>query len=249
MPETAMIDLQLLARRGAFTLHLECRLNAPWTIVFGPSGAGKSTLLRLVAGLELPDSGHIIVNGQRLTDAQTKLHIRPGTRTHQRCIGMVTQNSALFPHLSVASNIAYGMTESSRQVREARVTQMLALVGATQLAHRRPTALSGGEAQRVSLARALAPLPRLLLLDEPLSALDAASRDEVLLRLQPWLADQNIPVILVTHDAADALATEAEVALLHDGKLMALGPAHQVLATERERLLKRLGYGESLESQ
>lgn len=244
-----MIDLRLLARRGSFTLDIECRLASPWTIVFGPSGAGKSTLLRLLAGLEQPDSGHIDINGQRLTDTQTHLHIRPGSGARQRCIGMVTQNSALFPHMSVTSNIAYGMTESTRHVREARVAQMLALVGAAQLAHRRPRALSGGEAQRVSLARVLAPLPRLLLLDEPLSALDAASRDEVLLRLQPWLAEQSIQVILVTHDAADALATEAEVALLHEGKLTALGPAHQVLAAERERLLKRLSFGEFLESQ
>jgi ABC-type Fe3+/spermidine/putrescine transport system ATPase subunit len=238
-----MIDLKLLARRGSFTLDVQCQLAAPWTIVFGPSGAGKSTLLRLIAGLEQPDSGHIAVNGPRITDAQAHLHIRPGTRPHQRAIGMVTQNSALFPHMSVENNIAYGIPGSDHQTRQSKIQQMLDLVGGTHLAQRRPRALSGGEAQRVSLARALAPLPRLLLLDEPLSALDAAARDEVLLRLQPWLADQKIQVILVTHDAADALATEAEVALLQEGKLTALGPAHQVLATERDRLIQRLSVG------
>ena len=244
-----MIDLKLTARRGTFTLSLECRLAAPWTIVFGPSGAGKSTLLRLIAGLEQPDSGHITVNGQRLTDTQAKLQIRPGTRTHQRAIGMVTQNSALFPHMSVAANIAYGIPRIRPGERQNRAQQMLDLVGGAQLVHRRPSALSGGEAQRVSLARALAPIPRLLLLDEPLSALDAASRDEVLLRLQPWLAEHNTQVILVTHDAADALATEAEVALLHEGQLTALGPAHQVLASERERLLTRLSLGKPSKTQ
>lgn len=244
-----MIDLKLIARRGSFTLDIQCQLAAPWTIAFGPSGAGKSTLLRLIAGLEQPDSGHIAVQGKRLSDTQTHLHVRPGTRPTQRGIGMVTQNSALFPHMSVTANILYGIPETDRETRQSRIQQMLHLVGGAHLAHRRPRALSGGEAQRISLARALAPLPRLLLLDEPLSALDAAARDEVLLRLQPWLAERSIQTILVTHDAADALATEAEVALLREGKLAALGPAHQVLAAERDRLLNRLSVGNLSKSE
>jgi len=123
---------------------------------------------------------------------------------------------------------------------------VLELVEATHLADRSPRRLSGGEAQRVALARALAPMPRLLLLDEPLSALDAGSRDQILTRLQSWLAGENIQTILVTHDAADALATEAEVALISEGKLTAIGPASQVLALERERLLARLQTGPSV---
>jgi ABC-type sulfate/molybdate transport systems ATPase subunit len=231
-----MVELQLKAQRGGFHLEIECSLAAPWTVVFGPSGAGKSTLLRLIAGLDRPDTGRVSIHGKYVTDTGIGLNLRPG----QRDVGLVAQQSALFPHLSVFANIAYGLYGMSRIAVRERVSAMLELAGAEHLAGRGPRALSGGEAQRVSLARALAPMPRLLLLDEPLSALDAGSRDQVLGRLQAWLAEANIQTILVTHDAADALATGAEVALLHEGKLVALGPASQVLAAERNRLLARL---------
>lgn len=236
-----MLELNLRARRGNFKLNFACRMAAPWTVVFGPSGAGKSTLLRLIAGLERPDSGHISLNGRTLTDIRSRIHLPPGTQIHQRSVGMVTQHSALFPHLSVAANVAYGIASAPRSSREQQMREALELVGGVSLTDRRPHALSGGEAQRVSLARAIAPLPRLLLLDEPLSALDAAARDQVLSKLQAWLIDRGIQAILVTHDAADALATEAEVAMLFDGTLTAVGPAREVLARERQRLLNRLG--------
>jgi len=243
MPEAAMIELQLKAARDSFHLNIECTLAAPWTVIFGPSGAGKSTLLRLIAGLDRlnkPDSGRISVHGQYVADTRTGLHIPPGKRS----IGLVAQQSALFPHLNVAANVAYGIANRianmDRDARQQRVSSMLELVGASHLADRSPRALSGGEAQRISLARALAPMPQLLLLDEPMSALDAEARDEVLTRLQTWLLEQKIQTVLVTHDAADALATAAEVAVLREGKLAALGPASIVLADERNRLLVRL---------
>jgi molybdate transport system ATP-binding protein len=231
-----MVDLQLKARRGSFLLEIQCSLAASWTVIFGPSGAGKSTLLRLIAGLDQPDSGRIAIHGQYVTDTEIGLNLRPGRRS----TGLVAQQSALFPHLSVTENVAYGLASLSQDARQQRVSVMLELVGAGHLAARFPHALSGGEAQRVALARALAPMPRLLLLDEPLSALDAGARDQVLTGLQVWLGEEKIQTILVTHDAADALATEAEVALMHEGKLAALGPASEVLATERKRLLARL---------
>jgi len=117
---------------------------------------------------------------------------------------------------------------------------MLDLVGATELAARRPQDLSGGQAQRVALARALAPAPRLLLLDEPFSALDGVASDALLVRLQNWLRESKVQTVVATHDATDALAISAEVLLLRDGRLTALGPAAQVLASERARLLGRL---------
>jgi len=234
-----MVELQLQARRGGFDFAVECRFDSLWTVVFGPSGAGKSTLLRLIAGLERPDQGRIAIGGQYVTDTEIGLQLPPG----QRFTGLAAQQPALFPHLPVSANVAYGLAGLSRLAREQRVAGMLELVGASHLAGRSPKALSGGEAQRVSLARALAPLPRLLLLDEPLSALDADARDRVLTGLQAWLLEQSIQTILVTHDAADALATEAEVALMREGKLAAQGRAAEVLAAERERLLRRLQMG------
>jgi ABC-type Fe3+/spermidine/putrescine transport system ATPase subunit len=231
-----MVELQVKAQRGSFQLDLECRLAAPWSVVFGPSGAGKSTLLRLIAGLEQPDSGQISIHGRCVTDKEKHVNLPPGRRS----IGLVAQQSALFPHLTLAANVAYGLSALSRGEQQQRIETMLGLVGAGHLGGRSPRSLSGGEAQRVSLARALAPMPRLLLLDEPLSALDADARDQVLKRLQAWLAENNIQTILVTHDAADALATEAEVALVQEGKLAAIGPASSVLAAERTRLLARL---------
>jgi ABC-type Fe3+/spermidine/putrescine transport system ATPase subunit len=234
-----MVELQLKAHRGGFFLEIMCSFNAPWTVIFGPSGSGKSTLLRLIAGLERADSGRIAVDGRSVANSQTGLNLSPGHRS----IGLVAQRSALFPHLSVAANVAYGLGSLSQTERRQRVSAMLELVGAAHLIDRSPRALSGGEAQRVSLARALAPMPRLLLLDEPMSALDAEARDQILVQLQAWLSEQKIQTILVTHDAADALATDAEVALMREGKLVALGPADKVLAAERTRLLQRLKPG------
>lgn len=232
-----MLELALDARRGIFHLNIECRFASEWTVIFGPSGAGKSSLLRLLAGLDRPDHGRIAMDGASLTDSARGLWLQPGRRR----ISMVAQQSALFPHLSVTANVAYGLGHLDRTSRAARVKEVLELVDAMNLAGRRPQELSGGEAQRVALARALAPQPRLLLLDEPFSALDGAASDALLARLQIWLSQHRVQTVLATHDATDALAAGAEVALLRDGRLAALGPAPMVLAAERERLLARLG--------
>jgi len=231
-----VLELDLNARRGSFHLQLQCSFASEWTVIFGPSGAGKSTLLRLLAGLDAPEHAKITLDGRALTDSARSFAIAPG----RRHTSMVAQQPALFPHLSVEGNIAYGLAALDRASRAQRVQQMLDLVDATHLASRRPRDLSGGEAQRIALARALAPAPRLLLLDEPFSALDGAASDALLTRLQSWLAEHRVQTILATHDATDALATAAEVALLREGRLIAFGPAAEVLATDRDRLIRRL---------
>lgn len=236
-----MLELALQARRGGFVLDLECRLASQWTVVFGPSGAGKSTLLRLLAGLDrnrsdATASGSVVFDDDVLTDTARGLWVRPGRRR----TALVTQQPALFPHLSVTANIDFGLRHLDRAARAHRVAEMLALAGASDLASRHPQNLSGGQAQRIALARALATEPKLLLLDEPFSALDGAASDALLDRLQGWLRQHQVQAVMATHDVSVALATGAEALLLRQGRLAALGPAAQVLAAERERLLFRL---------
>jgi ABC-type sulfate/molybdate transport systems ATPase subunit len=241
--EAAVLELAFDARRSRFHLQVKCSLASEWTVIFGPSGTGKSTLLRLLAGLEFsgpgrpPQLARVCLDGHVLTDSARGLWIKPGRRR----TSMVTQQSALFPHLSVLDNIAYGLKSLDRASRSSRVEEMLELVGATGLMDRQPRDLSGGEAQRVALARALAPRPRLLLLDEPFSALDGAASDALLARLQAWASENYVQTVMATHDATDALAIAAEVALLCEGRLAALGSAADVLALERQRLALRLG--------
>jgi ABC-type sulfate/molybdate transport systems ATPase subunit len=231
-----MLEFSVDARRGSFHLRLECSFASEWTVIFGPSGSGKTTLLRLLAGLERPDRGRIVLDGEPVTDPERGTFVKPGRRK----TALVAQHPALFPHMTVSANVSYGLAGLDRTSRASRVEEMLDLVGAVGLVHRRPQHLSGGEGQRVALARALAPLPRLLLLDEPFSALDGTASDALLSRLQGWLRDHHVQTILVTHDATDAYATGAEVALLHEGRLTALGAPAEALAAERQRILERL---------
>lgn len=223
-----MIDCSIDLERGGFHLRVACRFASEWTVLFGPSGSGKSTLLRALAGLERSTASQITLDDKEIA------RLRAGTRN----IGLVAQQPALFPHLSVTANIRYGLHRMEHSAQAERVQQMLALVDGTHLVSRRIAELSGGEAQRIALARALAPIPRLLLLDEPFSALDGKSSDALIARLQPWLIEQRVQVIQATHDATDAFLTGAEVVLLHEGRITAQGAAHEVLREERERILR-----------
>jgi thiamine transport system ATP-binding protein len=174
--------------------------------VLGASGSGKSTLLRVVAGLLPPDAGRVLIDDQDVTRWPT----------HRRGVGMVFQDEQLFPHLDVAANIAFGLAprRRSRHDTPGRVGELLDLVGLTGFEHRRVTELSGGEAKRVALVRALAPRPRVLLLDEPLTGLDAELHDRLVVELATLLRSQGITTMLVTHDRAEAAAVADRVVLL-----------------------------------
>ncbi|HWE83860.1 MAG TPA: ATP-binding cassette domain-containing protein [Terracidiphilus sp.] len=236
-----MLEVALDARRGGFRLKLECRLAAQWTVVFGPSGAGKSTLLRLLAGLDRESvrggSARVIHEGNALTDSYNSIWMAPGRRN----TALVAQQPALFPHLNVRSNVGYGIAHLPRNQRDERVHAMLELVDGLEMVDRHPRSLSGGEAQRVALARALATGPKLLLLDEPFSALDGTAADALLDRLHAWVVAEGVQTIQATHDATDAFSTGAEVALMRNGGLVGLGTAREVLAEERHRIQSRLG--------
>ncbi|MEU8515664.1 ABC transporter ATP-binding protein [Kitasatospora sp. NPDC048722] len=183
--------------------------------VLGPSGCGKSTLLRVVAGFHPAASGSVVLHGRTLDDGRRRV------AAERRNIGLVPQDGALFPHLTVAGNIGFGLPRAERR---ARVAELLELVGLPGLADRRPHQLSGGQQQRVALARALAPRPGLLLLDEPFAALDAALRAELRREVAATLRKAGTTAILVTHDQDEALAFADTVAVLRDGRIAQAGP-------------------------
>ena len=188
--------------------------------LLGPSGCGKTTLLRLVAGFETPDTGSIMLDGRDVT------HAPP----HERNVNQVFQSYALFPHLSVRDNIAFGLRMQRRPAAEIaiRVAEAIALVALGGCEDRRPHQLSGGQRQRVALARALAPQPAVLLLDEPLSALDARLRESMQLELKRLQRRVNTTFILVTHDQHEALAMSDRIALINRGRIEQIGEVHEI---------------------
>lgn len=209
----------------SFRFELDLRSKGT-TVLFGPSGSGKTTLLRMLAGLDRPDSGRIEFDGATWFDAQASIHLPP----QRRRVGYVTQEPALFPHLSVSDNVGFGVPVPERPTR---VPKMLFLMGVADLAERLPLELSGGQKQRVALARAVAAKPRILLLDEPLSALDAFGREALRRDLGRFLKAIGLPTILVTHDRSEALALGDDVALIDGGRVLQQGPIADVFSRPR----------------
>lgn len=227
-----MPDVSIRHRQGRFFLEADFSLTSRWTVLFGPSGAGKSTALRVIAGLIVPDAGRVTLAGRTLLDTAAGMAVAPGRRS----IGFVTQQPSLFPHLTVRENAEFGIHSRPPADRRQRAMEMLRLFGADALAERRTDGLSGGERQRVALARALAPAPDLLLLDEPLAALDDASAQDILARLLRL----ETRVLYVSHDLAEIWPLPADVVLIDRGRVTATGPLRQVLAPQRDRLLQQL---------
>lgn len=207
------------------TLDVSLVLGNESGVVFGPSGSGKTTLLQLVAGLGTPDAGRVELGGTVLFDAESRVNLR----LRERRIGMIFQHDLLFPHLSVEANVRYGLKGWPANRAAERVAEVAALCGVDGLLGRQPSTLSGGERQRVGLARALAPRPRLLLCDEPVSALDLAGRHALIDRLRAVQRVEAIPLLYVTHSPTEAMALGSRLFLLAHGKIIDEGTPLDVL--------------------
>ena len=204
-------------RDGQFSIAVRFKTAAGVTALFGPSGAGKTTLVNMIAGLVTPDRGHIAIADKVLFDSDARINVP----AHQRQIGYVFQEGRLFPHLSVASNLDYGRRMNGLAADPAETKRIVELLDIGHLVDRRPGRLSGGERQRVAVGRALLMRPRLLLLDEPLAALDAARKREILPYLER-LRDE-VPMVYVSHHAGELRRIATSVVRINAGHVAAVG--------------------------
>ncbi len=208
-----------------FTVELDLALSAHVTAVFGPSGAGKTSLLEAVAGLRHPEGGRVVLSGRVLDDAAAGIRVPP----RERAVGYVTQDDSLFPHLSVAGNLRYGAGRGVARKAPFGEDRIVETLGLASLLERRPATLSGGERRRVALGRALLSEPEILLLDEPLSGLDRPLKERVLEHLLKIKAAFPLPILYVTHEAAEVAALADEVVVLDAGHLVTRGAPADVL--------------------
>jgi molybdate transport system ATP-binding protein len=217
--ELTMLRVDITKRLGEFSLEASFTSEGRVTGLFGASGAGKTSLINMIAGLLKPDRGIIAIDGETLDDISARVHVP----AHRRRIGYVFQDARLFPHLDVGQNLDYGrrmnrLTEDPAQFK--RVTELLDIGG---LLDRRPGKLSGGERQRVALGRALLSKPRLLLLDEPMGSLDEGRKVEILPYLVRLRDEANVPMVYVSHDAAELRQLATQIVMLRGGRVTALG--------------------------
>ena len=212
------LEIDLTLPRRSFRLQLQLQVGAETLAAVGPSGAGKSTLLRAIAGLERPDAGRIALGDEVWFDSSRGVSLPPDRRS----VGLVFQDYALFPHLSVRQNVAFG--------GRARVGELLERLRIDHIAASLPRELSGGERQRVALARALSRAPRVLLLDEPMAALDAHTRATVRAELRSLLTELGLPTLLVSHDFDDASALAERVVVIESGRIAQIGTPGELIA-------------------
>jgi molybdate transport system ATP-binding protein len=248
VPKSAPADhhevaVQLRKRLGKdFELNLAISLPPGITILFGPSGAGKTTLLDCIAGLARPDAGRIAIAENTLFDCALGINVPP----QRRRVGYVFQDLALFPHLSVENNVEYGLSSLDSQERKRRSAAILESFRIPHLRSRRPGQISGGERQRVALARALVIDPGILLLDEPLAALDAATKSKIVEDLRAWNQEHRIPVVYVTHSRDEVFALGERVVVLENGRAIAQGTPHQVMTAPRQETVAQLAGFENI---
>jgi molybdate transport system ATP-binding protein len=217
--DTDMLAMTVTKQLGDFTLDISFESDSRVTGLFGASGAGKTSVINMIAGLIRPDRGTIMVDGTTLDDSVTRVHVPP----HLRRIGYVFQEARLFPHLSVAQNLDYGRRMNGLARDEMHLQRIIALLDIGHLLTRRSGQLSGGERQRIALGRALLSKPRLLLLDEPLGALDESRKAEILPYLIRLRDDDSVPMVYVSHDADEMRQLAGSVVILRRGRVAAFG--------------------------
>jgi molybdate transport system ATP-binding protein len=220
-----MLEVDLAHRLGAFALDVHFRSSGRLTALFGRSGAGKTTIVSAIAGLLRPQQGRILVDDTVLLDTARGITVP----AHRRRVGYVFQEGRLFPHLNVRHNLLFGRWFAPRDAAPARFEEVVELLGIAPLLDRRPGRLSGGEKQRVAIGRALLSGPRLLLMDEPLAALDARRKDEILPYLERLREEARVPIVYVSHSVAEVSRLANTIVLLSDGQVRAVGPVEDVL--------------------
>jgi molybdate transport system ATP-binding protein len=227
---------------GKFELDAAFEVPPGITILFGASGAGKTTLLDCIAGLVTPDSGRIETGKQKLLDLEHGTNLP----AQQRRIGYVFQDLALFPHLSAEKNIEYGLQSVGRSERHRRSDALMSSFRISNLRARKPAEISGGERQRVALARALVTDPCLLLLDEPMAALDASTKSKIIEDLRAWNNDHRIPILYVTHSREEVFALGERVLVLENGRIIGRGTPHEVMSAPRQETVAQLSGFENI---
>jgi molybdate transport system ATP-binding protein len=238
--DSPLLDVRLRKRFTApaqnFVLEAEFRAAPGFTILFGPSGAGKTTVLDCIAGLAKPDSGRLAIGERVLFDAEPRTDL-PVAKRH---VGYVFQGLALFPHLTVEKNIQYGLAHFSQAEQARRASVILEAFRIAHLAQRYPREISGGESQRVALARTLVTDPAVLLLDEPLAALDAATKAKIIDDLRQWNQAHRIPILYVTHSREEVFALGERVIVLDAGRIVAQGTPHEVISAPQQEAVAQL---------
>jgi molybdate transport system ATP-binding protein len=238
----ASVGKTLASTERDFSLEVEFSAGPGFTILFGPSGAGKTTVLDCVAGLATPDLGRIAVGDRVLFDAKSRVNLPVA----KRGVGYVLQDLALFPHLTVEQNVEYGLARLARANRKRRAAEMLQELHIDHLRGRRPAEISGGERQRVALARSLVTDPCVLLLDEPLAALDVATKAKILDDLRRWNQAHGIPILYVTHSREEVMALGERVIVLEEGQIVAQGTPHEVLRAPLQETVAQLAGFENI---
>jgi molybdate transport system ATP-binding protein len=222
------LEVDVRHLQGAFRLDAAFASDAAVTALFGPSGSGKTTLVNILAGLIRPSEGRVTLDGVSLFDAGRRIDVA----VHKRGIGYVFQEARLFPHLSVRGNLGYGRRMAALAGRRGAADEfdrVVALLGIAPLLDRKPAGLSGGEAQRVAIGRALLARPRLLLMDEPLAALDTARKAEILPYLEAVAAETRLPIVYVSHSVPEVVRLAGTVVAMDHGRVVACGPADAVI--------------------